>query len=629
MISSRFGGQASSIVPRIGDAQTAFPGVPIVYCFPNWAPGAPPLGSDLTGIVNDVAASGTMEAALRLLPDTRNIVVVGGTSYIDRMYEAVVREQLKPYERNYQTSYLTNLAMPDLVEQLKHLPTRTIVLLIGFSQDAAGTRFTQPGSSAILAAAANVPVFGLNDSDLWHGEVGGKLSSPRETGRTVGRMALRIFQGEKPEAISIVKSPTAYTFDWRALKRWGLKESDLPAGSIVVNRPFSVWDSYKSYIVGSISLMMLQAFLILGLLWQRVRRRKAESELLVMYDRLRLAVEAGKSVGWDWDIKRGRNEWFGDLQGLFGIPSDHMFVEAGELRERVHPEDRELVSKAIADARQEMKSHVADFRIVRTDNAVRWITATGQYYRGNGDGAERMLGIAVDITDRKEAEQAIADLSRKLVAVQEEERTRIARDLHDDINQQLAMISVEAGELRQNPPSLAEELSVRLAQLEERVTEVSKDVQSISHELHSPQLEYLGLVPAMKTFCREFAARHAVEIDFTHDDIPDTVAREMSLCLFRILQESLHNGVKHSKVRHFNVSLGRSEDQLSLTISDRGAGFDVATVMKAGGLGLVSMRERVRLINGTLAINSKPMGGTTIRAQVPFGRKPDYRRTAV
>ena len=122
----------------------------------------------------------------------------------------------------------------------------------------------------------------------------------------------------------------------------------------------------------------------------------------------------------------------------------------------------------------------------------------------------------------------------------------------------------------------------------------------------------------MKSFCREFGARQRVEIDFTNDELPRLVSHEVSLCLFRILQEALHNAAKHSGVRHFVVRMNSSSSELHLTVSDRGAGFEAESPINKGGLGLISMRERVRLVGGTIAIESKPMGGTTIHVRVPF-----------
>ncbi len=247
------------------------------------------------------------------------------------------------------------------------------------------------------------------------------------------------------------------------------------------------------------------------------------------------------------------------------------------------------------------------------------------------DASGRVTGfskIARDITERKQTEDTLADVSRKLVNIQEEERRRIARDLHDDISQRLAMLAVEIEQLKLDPPHSADDLKGQLTGLGAAVHGVSKGVQSISHQLHPPHLEYLGLVSAMKSFCQESAARRKVEIDFTSDDITEPVSQEISLCLFRILQEALHNAAKHSGVGHFRVSLNQSTEQLHLTVSDGGAGFDVESVMNKEGLGLTSMRERVRLVNGTMVIESKLMAGTTVHVCVPFEPEREASRQA-
>ena len=156
----------------------------------------------------------------------------------------------------------------------------------------AGTEYKSNEIGPLVAAAANAPVFSLYDVFLNHGEVGGYLSNLNEQGKVAGGMALRILRGEKPQDIPRVKGVNTYMFDWRAVKRWGLKESEIPPGSIILNRQPTVWESYKGYIIGGISLILLEALLISGLLWQRARRRKVETDLVVTNDRLRLALEA-------------------------------------------------------------------------------------------------------------------------------------------------------------------------------------------------------------------------------------------------------------------------------------------------------------------------------------------------
>lgn len=407
-----------------------------------------------------------------------------------------------------------------------------------------------------------------------------------------------------------------YIFAWRALNSWGLQEDPF-LGSLVLNRQLTGGGTYRWYIIAAISLIIFEALLIGWLICQRRIRSKAETALAITHDRLRLAVEAGRSVGWDWDFKSGQYLWFGDLQNMLGVPSDTYSDRVGDLSRRVHPDDRNFVSQAIDDAIKSRKPYSAEFRVYRDDGTVRWITAMGRfYYAGNGD-PERMLGLAVDSTEHKLAEEALSSVSRRLIRAQEQERSRIARELHDDINQRIAMLSVEVDVLQQFPPRSTVELGARLDRLRLRLSEISTEVQAISHRLHSSKLEFLGLVAASQSFCREVSERHNVTIDFTAEGIPSAVPEEVALCLFRILQESLTNGIKHSGARHFEAELRHSAGEIRLTVRDRGAGFDANEAINTKGLGLISMRERVSLVGGTFSITSKPMAGTEITVRVP------------
>jgi PAS domain S-box-containing protein len=224
-----------------------------------------------------------------------------------------------------------------------------------------------------------------------------------------------------------------------------------------------------------------------------------------------------------------------------------------------------------------------------------------------------ILIFAEDITHRKQMEEALSVMSRKLIAAQEQERARIGRELHDDINQRLAMLSLELQRLQRHHP----EVRGSLQELRKQATEISDDVQALSHELHSSKLEYLGVVGGIKSWCKEFAERQGMEIDFK-SNIHSVLPFEVGVCLFRILQEALHNAVKHSGVKYMEVQLVEQSNEVHLTIRDSGRGFDVEAAMKGKGLGLTSMCERVRLVNGTIAIDSKLMRGTTIQVRVPF-----------
>src|SRR6185437_15137387 len=234
----------------------AFPGVPIVFCLPIGSiPGAPTLNSDFTGVENDSAPTETVEIGLRLQPGTEHVVVVGGVSEFDKRQQAYIRQQLKELAGHLDITYMTDLAVPELIDRLKHLPPHTLVLLTSVAQDAAGTPFKSNEIGTLVAAAANAPVLSLYDVYLNHGEVGGYVSTLSEQGTLAGTMALRILKGEKAPDIARVKGANAYMFDWRAIQRWGLKERELPPASIVINRQPTVWGAYKQYIVLGIAVM--------------------------------------------------------------------------------------------------------------------------------------------------------------------------------------------------------------------------------------------------------------------------------------------------------------------------------------------------------------------------------------
>ena len=341
------------------------------------------------------------------------------------------------------------------------------------------------------------------------------------------------------------------------------------------------------------------------------------SHLGLANDRFRLAVEAGNSVGWEWDIKRGRNRWFGDLQTMFGIPSHKSPQRPEDFYRYVHPDDRELVAKAVADARDNRTPYNAEFRVVRLDRTERWVKAAGKFYYGTNGDAERMLGMAADITERKLAEEALASVGRRLIEAQERERTRIARELHDDIGQRLALL-MNGLQLQENSTDLPTEARNRIGDLRKQTSQISADVQFLSHELHSSKLEYLGIAATARAFCREFAEQQKMEIDFQTHDVPKPLSPDVSLCLFRILQEALRNSARHSGVLHFEVRLWGTSDEIHLTVSDSGAGFDREAAKKGPGLGLISMEERLKLLSGMFSIESRAKCGTTIHARVPL-----------
>jgi signal transduction histidine kinase len=205
-----------------------------------------------------------------------------------------------------------------------------------------------------------------------------------------------------------------------------------------------------------------------------------------------------------------------------------------------------------------------------------------------------------------------------LIASQEKDLSHLARELHDDICQKLAMLSLRIEKATNNWRSGLMSVGDQLEQIQQQCSGLMTDVQALSHELHPSILDHLGLVTAAKSFCRELAQESGTNVEFTARDVPDCLPREISLSLFRVIQEALHNSVRYSGAQHFEVHLEGKPNEIKLEVSDRGMGFDVANVKRTEGLGLVSMRERIHLLNGTISIESIPSFGTSIRACVPL-----------
>jgi signal transduction histidine kinase len=227
---------------------------------------------------------------------------------------------------------------------------------------------------------------------------------------------------------------------------------------------------------------------------------------------------------------------------------------------------------------------------------------------------------------RKQAEEALSTVSYRVIEAEEQERHRIAAELHEDIGQRLTLLALGIEPLKTDTLHSSVDFPSRMDAAWKQTLEISTDVKALAHELYSPRLEYLGIAAVMSSSCKEFGERKRVGIDFRNDGLPSAIPPEISLCLFRVLQEALHNAVQHSGVRQVDARLWATSDEIQLTISDRGVGFDTETAKTSRGLGLNRMRERLKLVKGNLSIDSQPKGGTTIHACVPFNSGSDSMR---
>jgi len=348
-------------------------------------------------------------------------------------------------------------------------------------------------------------------------------------------------------------------------------------------------------------------------------RHLAEIALRESEERFRLVANAAPVMIWMSDLDKFCaycNQTWLDFRGR------SLQEELGNgWVEGVHLDDRKSCWDTYVTAFDQRRPFAMEYRLRRYDGEYRWVLDLG-VPRFNADKSfAGYVGSVIDVTRHKEAEEVLSSVSRRLIEAHEEERTWIARELHDDINQRIALLAVHLRTLKQNLPLTEAKAGHALEEAYERASELGTDIQALSHRLHSSKLDYLGLVAAAKSVCRELATEKDVDIAFQHGDVPRDLPKEVSLCLFRVLQEALQNAVKHSRARSFVVSVTATPAEIQLSVHDSGIGFDPETVVSDHGLGLTSMKERLKLVGGRFSVESKLEQGTTVHAHVPLSQK--------
>lgn len=499
----KYRGQPFDLVIAINDLaldfvveyrEELFAGTPIVFFSGDRSPRRP---ANATGITSETNLHDTIAFAVEVQPDVRHVFVVNGSDLVDGNFEKLARAQLKPFESRLDVAYLSGLTTKALEAKLRSLPDHSLVYYLIVDRDGAGENFDPLVYLDRVAAVATAPVYSWVDSALGHDIVGGSLKNQAAEAHAVGELALRVLRGEPADGIPVASADlNVRQVDWRQLRRWGIREARVPAGTFVRFREPSPWDRYRGYIVAAVALLLIQSALIAGLLIQRSLRQQAEAA-------------------------------------------------------------------ARASAAQVRASY-----------------------------------------------ERIRDLGRRLLSAQEDERTRIARELHDDLSQHMTVLSIDLHLLRQERESPAAEQLMDQALA--RAQTVAAQLRNLSHRLHPANLRLIGLVPALTGLVRELSTSE-LSITMSHDAVrplPDDV----TLCLFRIAQEALHNAVKHSGAREVSIALTSSDGAVVLRVVDNGVGFDVQTARR--GLGLISMAERVEHVGGNLDIRSRPGAGTQLEVTV-------------
>jgi PAS domain S-box-containing protein len=483
----------------IANQYDKFQGTPIIFCA-IWGgiPDQLRRGVPFTGVLAQLHPEGTMNAAVHLLPSTKHVVVVGGVGKLDEGFEVIAKQSFHSYEPELEFTYLFDLTMPALLERLKHLPSDTIVYHTAVTQDAAGDHFIDSAQSIpMVASAANAPVFVMDDVDLRAGTVGGDLVNWDDDGRIAAEMAVRVLNGEKPQDIPVVTSNHAYMFDWRALKRWGMDEKNLPPGSIVLNRQPTVWESYERYIILGIAVMFAEALLIFGLLWQRDRRKKSEVQLRESEQRFRLVANTAPVMIW----MSGPDKLYNYFnQPWLEFTGRTLEAELGNgWSEGVHAKDLKDCLDTYTRAFDLRESFKMQYRLRRHDGEFRLVSDIG-VPRFNPDGSfAGYIGSCIDVTEQRQAEEhlrrAQEDLARVSRAVAIGELTAaIAHEVNQPLGAVVTNASASLRWLAGHPPHLGEarEAIDRTVREATRASNVIRRIRALLQK-GPPQMERLDV----------------------------------------------------------------------------------------------------------------------------------------
>jgi PAS domain S-box-containing protein len=787
------------------DCKDIFPHVPIIALYLQKSLELSNADRTIVQHTATLDITGTLEIALSLVPDVKRVYVVSGIHEIDRQIEEQARRDLKKRETRLEFHYLSHMPFEDMLAKVSSLPPDSILLLLVLVRDVKGVRYTTPPVAQRLSQVSAAPIFGIVDTGLGYGIVGGSLLHPEHIGSKAGELALDFLRGILPpgDASKILKTPPEPMFDWRQLRRWDMSEGALPKGSIIINKEFTLWD-FKYYIIGVMAFCLAESALIIFLIVQKRRRKSAEESLR--------KAEA-----------KYRNIFEGALEGIFETSPQGQPLTVNPALARVLGYDSpgEFISKirdsgsqlyAYPDKRAEFVGLIEKQDVVlgfeceflRRDGAKIWASLSSRRVCGPDGKTLYYTGFVEDITERKQAEKELAErlrfermisdlstdfvklsldevdgeinkglrliaeffdadrcsiglfsedraqlalafeyhsagaepapefllkeqipwymeqlirgntvvinrvedfppearnerrlclnkgmksllsmplksgektlgscalvsvraervwpehllqrfrfvselftnvlerrqadeasrksdgilrqsehdlrlLAGRLIHNQEEERSRLARELHDDLVQRLAVFAIDIGKLEGELTDQPASVQKKLREMKNDMIKISGDVHNISRRLHPSILDDLGLIKAVESECTTFSRREGAEVVFSHENIHSVLPKDISLSLYRIIQEGLSNISKHACADHISVSLKGIGHEVLLSVEDDGLGFDSADASGKPGLGLSSIRERVRLIQGKLTIESQPGKGTRITVRV-------------
>ena len=363
---------------------------------------------------------------------------------------------------------------------------------------------------------------------------------------------------------------------------------------------------------------------LLGVTRDISKRKKNIDELRISQARLAEAEKIAHLGHWDLNLLTDELVWSEEVYRIFGLNSPNSGRTYENFLDYIHPDDREFVEQAVSDALNKGKPYSIDHRIILPDKTLRYVHEQGEVTYADKNKPIRMFGSVQDITERIHIEEELRLLSFRLVQIQEEERQNISRELHDQVGQVLTVLKLT---LDRAMPMCPPEVRKQIGEGANNITEIINLVRNISLNLRPAMLDDLGLLPTLFWHFDKFTAQTDIKVDFKHSGLERRFPPEITITAYRIIQEALTNMARYSGVNRVSVRAWSTSDRIFIQIADKGKGFNPEAIDARISSGLHGMRERVRLLGGTLSVESTPGTGTILTAELPLPEKKTKGKT--
>jgi len=603
-----------------------FPGTPVVFCgINNFQDAMLQNNSYFTGVVEETDMKSTIEIALKLHPQTKRFIVINDMTTTGIALKAQLLEVIPSFKK-VDFLFLEDFDINELRQEVKKISPESLIFLLVVNRDKAGEFFTYEESIGIIYGNSNVPIYSIWDFYIARGIVGGMLTSGFQQGVSAAEISVRILKGDDVRSIPVLKkSPNLYMFDFREMKRFNISLKDLPEGSTIVNEPDTFYARFKSFILAVLGIMTVLSFIIMTLAYNIFNRRKTEKLIRESEEKYRdlydNAPDMYHSVNKDSIIVEC-NETEAMMLGyakeeIIGKPITHFLTEKSRIdHEREFPI---LITKGSATSLER--------EFVRKDGST-FLASLNVFVEKNSYGdLIKTRTIARDVTRQKQIEEELKrsreelrNLSIHLQSAREEERRRIAREIHDELGHALTTLKLDLSWLKKRLSEGGSNLLSKAQNIIQLVDYTIDAVQKISSELRPGVLDYLNLADAIEWQLKEIQRRGAIECNLSIKSDFDSLSleQERSIAIFRVFQEAVTNVLRHSGAMRVNVDLQITDNSVILSIYDDGKGISEHQIFDPMSFGILGMRERACYLGGDIKIIGSQKEGTMVELNVPL-----------